>query len=532
MAWFLNPDNKSFIKDVNSKIYVDKTKLIEYTNEVMNTNQCFICNSRPRRFGKSMTADMLCAYYSKGCDSRELFWPYEICKSSSFETYLNRYDVIHIDMQWCKDQVKDVNDIFSYIQKSCMKELQEAYPNIDYSNIISLSGTLAQINDKTGNQFVIIIDEWDVLIRDNAKNKKLQDEYIDFLRGLFKGSIPSRYVALAYLTGILPIKKTTTQSALNNFDEYTMLNPGPLASYFGFTETEVKKLCEEYQADFEKVKKWYDGYLLGQEHVYNPKAVVNFLNFRVLQSYWTQTSSYESINCLIKMNFDGLKESIIEMLSGNRIEVDTDLFSNDVHFTDKEDVLTYLIHLGYLAFQRTSTQNLAFIPNEEIRYEFNKVLKKDKWNDLIEFEKESSQVLEATLDMDEGGLASSIEKIHNTYASNIYYNNENSLSSVLTIAYLSTMKQYFKPIRELPTGRGFADFVYIPKPEYKEEYPALLVELKWNQNAKTAINQIRNKKYFESLEGYTDDLILVEINYDKKTKEHSVKLEQFNEEKM
>ena len=383
---------------------------------------------------------------------------------------------------------------------------------------------MAQINDKTQNQFVIIIDEWDVLIRDNANNKKLQDEYIDFLRGLFKGSIPSRYVALAYLTGILPIKRTTTQSALNNFNEFTMVSPKKLAPYFGFLKEEVQGLCNKYEMDFKEVKKWYDGYLLKGEHVYNPRAVVNSMEDQELQSYWTQTSSYESINALIKMNFDGLKETIIDMLSGNQVEIQTMTFQNDMtSFKNKDDVLTALVHLGYLGYNQKFRS--VFIPNEEIRQEFKNAVSEDKWNDLIEFEKESNQVLEATLDMDEEGLASSIEKVHNTYASNVYYHNENSLSSVLTIAYLSTMKYYFKPVREFPTGRGFADFVYIPKPEYKEEYPALLVELKWNKNVEAAIDQIKEKKYFESLDGYIDHVLLVGINYDKKTKRHTVKIE-------
>lgn len=262
----------------------------------------------------------LCLLF-KGCVSKELFQTYIISSSPTFETCLNQYDVPHIDVQWCKDQVEDVNDVVKYIRKSCIKELQDAYPEIDCSSLISLSGTLAKINDETKKQFVIIIDEWDVLIRDNTNNKRLQEEYIDFLRGLFKGSQPSRYIALAYLTGILPIKRTQTQSALNNFDEYTMLNPGPLASFFGFTEIEVKKLCYDYNQDFHEIKKWYDGYLLNNEHIYNPRAVVSALTFHFLQSYWTQTSSYESINSLIKMNFDGLKEAIIDMLSGNEVEI-------------------------------------------------------------------------------------------------------------------------------------------------------------------------------------------------------------------
>lgn len=524
MPIFLNSSNENFDEALHSKIYVDKTGLIEYTNSVISTTSKFICNSRPRRFGKSMTADMLCAYYSKGYDSKELFQPYNISSSPTFEKYLHQYDVLHIDVQWCKDQVKDVNDIVNYIQKSCMKELQSTYSNIDYSNIISLSGTLAKINDETKKQFVIIIDEWDVLIRDNTNNKKLQNEYINFLRGLFKGSQPSRYISLAYLTGILPIKRTQTQSALNNFDEYTMLNPGPLASFFGFTEIEVKKLCQKYNQDFNEMKKWYDGYLLNNEHIYNPRAVVSALTFHSLQSYWTQTSSYESINSLIKMDFDGLKEAIIDMLSGNEVKIQPTTFQNDmVSFKNKDDVLTALVHLGYLGFKQTF--KTVFIPNEEIRQEFMNAVCEDKWKDLIQFLNESDKILDATLDFDEKEVAIGIEKIHDNYSSNITYHNKNSLSCVLTIAYLSTLKCYFKPIRELPTGRGFADFVYIPKPEYKEYYPALLVELKWNQNAKTAMDQIKDKKYFESIQEYTENLLLVGIVYNKTTKEHTCTIE-------
>lgn len=526
MAIFLNPDNANFNEAVHSKIYVDKTGLIEYTNSVLSTTAKFVCNSRPRRFGKSMTADMLCAYYSKGCDSRELFQPYTISSCSTFEKYINQYDVIHIDVQWCKDQVENINDIVNYIKESCMHELQNEYSNIDYTGIISLSGTLSKINDETGHRFVVIIDEWDVLIRDNANNKKLIEEYIDFLKGLFKGSQPSRYIALAYLTGILPIKRTMTQSALNNFDEYTMLNPGPLASFIGFTEGEVKGLSNKYNIDFDRIKKWYDGYYLNHQHVYNPKAVVSLFTLGVFQSYWAQTSSYESIHSLIQMNFDGLKEAVLEMLSGNEVKMQTTSFQNDmISFKNMDDVLTALVHLGYLGYNQT--YKTVFIPNEEIRQEFVNSVSEDKWNDLIQFERESDTILEATCQMKTEVVAKQMEKIHNTYASNISYHNENSLSSVLTIAYLSTLKYYFKPIRELPTGRGFADFVYIPKPEYKDDYPALLVELKWNHNVQSALDQIEEKVYPQSIQEYTNNLLLVGITYDSKTKEHRCKIEKF-----
>lgn len=246
----------------------------------------------------------------------------------------------------------------------------------------------------------------------------------------------------------------------------------------------------------------------------------------VFQSYWAQTSSYESIHSLIQMNFDGLKEAVLEMLSGNEVKMQTTSFQNDmVSFKNMDDVLTALVHLGYLGYNQT--YKTAFIPNEEIRQEFVNSVSEDKWNDLIQFERESDTILEATFQMETEVVAQQMEKIHNTYASNIAYHNENSLSSVLTIAYLSTLKYYFKPIRELPTGRGFADFVYIPKPEYKDYYPALLVELKWNHNVQSALDQIKEKVYPQSIREYTDNLLLVGITYDSKTKEHRCKIEKF-----
>ena len=371
---------------------------------------------------------------------------------------------------------------------------------------------------------MIIIDEWDVLIRDEATNKIVQEEYINFLRGLFKGVEPTKYIALAYMTGILPIKKYKTQSALNNFDEYTMLEPDFLAPYIGFTEAEVKALCEQYHKDFAEVKRWYDGYELDGYNVYNPRAVVSLMLRGSFKSYWTQTGTYESILPLINMDFDGLRSAIIDMLAGESVEVIPYFFQNDmVSFRDKDDVLTLLIHLGYLAYNQKRSK--AFIPNEEIRFEFAMATKVNKWSELISFQKESRALLNAVLDYDTEAVSEMLEKIHNQYTSVIEYHDENSLSSVLTIAFLSTLDYYFKPVRELPTGRGFADFVYIPKPMYREDYPALVVELKWNKSAATALQQIKEKRYTESLRDYAGDILLVGINYDKKTKEHTCSIE-------
>ena len=408
-----------------------------------------------------------------------------------------------------------------------MKELQDEYSEILRDTSLSLTDALSYIREKTGNKFIFIIDEWDVLIRgDISSTEEIQNEYIQFLRGLFKGTEPSRYIALVYFTGILPIKKDKTQSSLNNFNEFTMLDAGPLAPFIGFTEAEVKQLCLKYQQDYKKVKLWYDGYLLNGYQVYNPKVVVNLMTLKKYKSYWSKTGSYEAIVPLISMNFDGLKNKIIEMLSGSEIEMRIITFGNDpqsIHSSD--DVLTYLVHLGYLGFNEM--KNTAFIPNEEIRRELEVAVETVQWNEMHKFEDESNLLLYATLEQDENKVGNQIEKIHNEYTSVIQYNDENSLSCVLTIAYLCTMQYYFKPIRELPTGRGFCDFVYIPKAEYRDYYPALVVELKWNKKVITAIEQIKCKQYTDSVLDYTGDILLVGIAYDKTTKVHSCKIEKY-----
>ena len=519
MGIFVNPDNSAFQVALNSEIYVDKTGLLEYTNKVMNTLQGYICNSRPRRFGKSITANMLTAYYSRGCHSEEMFCGLAISKSADFKKHLNRYDVIHLDIQWCMEPAGGSEQVVSYISEKTIAELREIYGDVLPDGIESLPEALSEINQATGRKFIVIIDEWDVLIRDESANLKVQEDYISFLRGMFKGTEPTKYIQLAYLTGILPIKKEKTQSALNNFKDYSMLNAGVIAPFVGFTESEVQSLCKQYGQNFEEVRRWYDGYQLGQYHVYNPNAVVNLMLEGDFQSYWSGTASYESIVPLINMDFDGLKGAVIEMLSGDQVVVDVTSFQNDTtSFVNKDDVLTYLIHLGYLGYEQKF--KTAFVPNEEIRQELIRATKRRKWNELIAFQRESEKLLDATLDMDETAVAKEIEKIHTEYVSAIQYNNENSLSSVLSVAYLSAMQYYFKPVRELPTGRGFADFVFLPKPEYENDYPALVVELKWNKDARTALQQILDKKYTDSVSQYTGNILLVGINYNKMTKAH------------
>ena len=303
MGVYLNPGNEKFAKAVQSEIYVDKTGLIEYTNQVLNTVQRYVCVSRPRRFGKSMTADMLTAYYGKECDSRELFSGLKISQNAVFAQHLNQYPTIFLNMQEFLSRSKEIGQVIDRVRRMLLRELKNSYPDVDYFDDTDLVESMQDIYAATKQSFVIIIDEWDCVFREYQQDKKAQEEYLDFLRDFLKDKV---YVALAYLTGILPIKKYGTHSALNMFDEFTMLDPGPLAEYVGFTEQEVEELCGRYQMDLAEIKNWYDGYSFpGETSVYSPRSVVNAMRFRKIGNYWNQTETFEALQWYIDLNFDG-----------------------------------------------------------------------------------------------------------------------------------------------------------------------------------------------------------------------------------
>ena len=352
MGMYVNKGNTSFASARNSKVYVDKSGLIEYTNELLDTEQRYICNSRPRRFGKSMAAGMLAAYYGRGCDSRKLFEGLEISKKPSFEKYLNKYDVIHLDMAYLLVQNKSAADTVAFMQKCVIDELKVIYPGILMDEDSELPFALSKVNDAAGARFVIIIDEWDAIFREAAGDKDGQQAYIRLLRGLFKGEQSKDFTVLAYMTGILPVKRYNSESALNNFKEYTMVSPKRFSAYMGFTQQEVKELCDTYHMDFEEMARWYDGYSFWQEqHVYNPNSVVNAILDGEYDNYWSNTASYESLREFISMNFEGLRDLVVQMFAGARCVVDIGTFQNDMtSFKSRDDVLTALIHLGYLAY--------------------------------------------------------------------------------------------------------------------------------------------------------------------------------------
>lgn len=525
MGIYYNPGKHGFERALNSKIYVDKTGLIRYTNSVLDSEQAYICISRPRRFGKSMTAEMLAAYYDKGCNSKEMFQNLKISQCEDYEKYLNRYDVIYMDISAFRNQSQTAMEAVENMHKWVIEELQEIYGDVLEGEDRKLQTALYKINKKTGAQFVIIIDEWDTLFREDKMDEQAQKAYITLLRGLFKDAPSKRFLSLAYITGILPIKKYGTESALNNFDEFTMTGADVFAEYIGFTEQEVIDLCMKYNMDFEKIKKWYDGYLVGKNlHIYNPKSVVDSIRRKRISNYWTSTENYEALKNYISMNFDGLKNAIVEMLAGNRCRVNASKFQNDfISFKSKDDILTLLIHLGYLSYDMERQE--VTIPNEEIKEVFISAVEDAEWDDVVQAITASEELLKATWRMDESAVAKGLDFVHTVNTSLLSYNNENALSCVISLAYYNAVNEY-RIIREMPAGKGYADLVFLPKKI--SDKPAMIIELKWNSSVKSAIEQIKEKEYINALQTYHGTVLLVGINYNKNKKKHECCIEKIN----
>ena len=507
MGIYLNPKNKGFQEAINSEIYVDKTGLIACTNHLINTEQKFICVSRPRRFGKSMALKMLAAYYSWGYDSSDLFAGYKIEKEKTFQTHLNKYEVIFLNMQQFLIEAPDDN-VTKYLEQEVLCELKEEYKEVLEGFHAGLAAALRKIYAKTDKEFIFLIDEWDCVMRERQESEKMQKQYLDFLRNLLKDQ---SYVALVYMTGILPVKKYGQHSALNMFWEYSMTNQYVFEEYTGFTEEEVKELCERYDMDFAETGSWYDGYMFKTfKHIYNPRSVVAAMTCGDFSSYWTSTETYDALKVYMDMDYDGLRPDIVQMLGGGRVRVNTRSFRNDMrNFESKDDVLTLLIHLGYLGYDSETEE--VFIPNKEIVREFENAMSVGGWAEVMRILKASEKLLEDTLHGDGESVAKALDKAHTEVSSILAYNDENSLGCAIGLAYYSARKDY-KLIRELPTGRGFADVVFLPLPHTRK--PALVVELKYNKTADTAIQQIKDRHYTQALEGYRGEILLVGINYD------------------
>ena len=545
MGKYLNPGNTKFKETTDSEIYVDKTGMIAYINSIVRTEQKYISVSRPRRFGKSIAANMLAAYYGRG-DSRELFEGFQIAEYENWDRYLNHFDVIRVVMT---DFIKDTKEVQASLEKMTQRildDLAEAYPEVKYDPE-DLFYSMDRFYRRTQTPFVIIIDEWDAVFRVRKEDKDGQRYYLDFLRDWLKDQ---EYVALAYMTGSLPIKKYGQHSALNMFREFSIITPMQLAPYTGFLEEEVKDLCEKYGRNYTAIKEWYNGYdvtdiippdpnyeeqkATGQElkpqhyAIYSPLSVVEAIFSGTIQNYWNTTETYEALAEYIRMNYDGLKDAVALMMDGGRVKIDIRSYQNDMtNFGGRDDVLSLLIHLGYLKYD-TETDEVS-IPNREILAEFQSSTRSEEWIGTLKAFQKSQELLKATWNLNEERVAELLEWFHDT-AENKTYNSEAALSYAVQMAYYAAQK-YYTTIQELDSGKGYVDLAYLPSPKCPDK-PALLIELKYDKTRETAVDQIRARNYPQKLEHYKGNLLMIGINYEKDTqstsveyKHHSCKIE-------
>ena len=558
MGTYLNPGKTAYEEAVNSEIFVDKTEMIMYLNSVIKTKQKYVSVSRPRRFGKTMAADMICAYYDREADSRGLFEGLNICdrgpvtmENSSgdkrilnWDEYLGKFDVIRIVMTDFMEGTDSVSDMLKCLTEEVTEELLEAYPDITFGRSIKLRPVMNRIYGKTNRQFIVVIDEWDAVFRTWQDDAEGQSQFLDFLRDWLKDK---PYIALAYMTGILPIKKYGKHSALNMFTEYSMMAPRQLAPYTGFTVNEVRDLCREYKMDYAEVSDWYDGYRVSDRiplekreeyregkyaghkySLYSPLSVVESMTTGIIQDYWNKTETYEALAEYIRKDYDGLKEAVALLMDGGRLAIDTSTYQNDMTtFTCRDDVLSLLIHLGYLGFDDELSE--VFIPNKEILDEFITSTKGKEWVSTFKSFEESLKLLEATWNCDETAVAEMIEHAHDQ-AANKTYNDESALSYSIQLAYYAARK-YYTTILELDTGKGYSDVAYLPAPKYSDK-PALLIELKYGKSTDAAMDQIRRQKYLDRFEHYRGNILVIGINYDRdipadhpEFKHHTCKIE-------
>ena len=553
MGVILNPNGKnSFVSLAEARtlrVFVDKTDFIEKTNNLIKAKDKFIAVTRPRRFGKTVTAEMLLTYYSKGYAGKNIFDGLKISNSESYAEHLSKYDVIYVDMNFISglyknyldngEDVQNVKTLVNYLEYSVIRELRERAEfaecfekhNIHKKNVGLLESLTCLKNDLNA-KFVFIMDEWDLIYRDCRDDAKLQEDFIELLRGLFKSKGGQACFALAYLTGILPIKKYNSQSALNVFKEYNMLRPAPYEKYFGFTEEEVAEIVKSpiCELTHQELKEWYEGYKLGGVDIYNPNSVASAVSDGVCQSYWSGTSSNEEVIRLIDMNFDGIKDDILHLIEGRTVAFDCGTFQNDmVSIENKDDALSLLVCLGYLGCADDGgNDRLAYVPNKEIRTALASMVKKQPWFNSMPIIERSEQLFDAITSLDAEKTAEIITKIHNSpNVSLLGYNREETMVFCLVSGLMWRTEREYECFRELQSGKGSADLVYVPK--RNENLPILLIEFKYDRSAEEAMEQIKEKEYFARYRdgGYPNDVILVGINYDRKNKTHQCLIERF-----
>ena len=522
MGLYLNPNSALLKESMQSEIYVDKSLIVRELNKFVATENKFLCISRPRRFGKSMASDLISSYYGKNTDSLPLFEKLKIFNDESFPKHYGKYNVIKLDINGMYRDVDKKINLVKTLTKKVVSEIKEFFPNAKVLLKDTLAEAMLKVFAKTGEQFVIIMDEYDVLIREEESDEVFLP-YLEFMNGLFKNRVLKPAIAMAYLTGILPIVRDKVESKLNEFIEITILNVKMFAEFTGFTKDEVRSLCDKYAMDYNECLRWYDGYRLNKDvSVCNPKAVVEAMMDKEFANHWSNTGSYENIKDYVEYDFDGTRKDVETMLGGGRVKVYVLSFLNSKKsFKDKDDVFTYLIHLGYLTYDKDTKE--CYIPNFEVREQWVLALKNNKnYAQTLKMINDSEKLLAETIKGNAEYVAAALKEAHSRQTNPLTYNDEATFQSAIGLAFFRA-NDYYTVIKELPTGDGYADLAFIPA---NPKDPALLIELKSSTStAQGAIDQIKKKNYKQILRNYSGNMVLVGIKYHPNTHEHECVIE-------
>lgn len=512
--YYLNTNTQIilFQDTLNSEIYVDKSLLIEKISPMIRTNSKYICITRPRRFGKTVNANMLGAYYTKGYDTHTLFAPLKIAKSEEFEKHINKYNVIHIDFSIIPDFCDEYRVYLKSIIRKLQEDLFEAYPMLAGKEFTGVGEML----QATGDSFIFILDEWDSVFFEKYITGEDKVHFLKFLKALLKDK---SYVDLAYMTGVLPIAKYSSGSELNMFWEYNFMNDRTFEEQFGLTEDEVKELCSRYKnISYRELEWWYDGYLMGDgRHLFNPRSVNRALTDGNCQNYWTETGPMNEVADCVEHNVDEVREDIVRMVSGIPVEADLNGYSvieQEMHTRD--EILSAMVVYGFLLYH----DGFLSIPNHELMEKFQRVLSRESMGAVKQIVDDSKEMLAVTLAADARKVAAIIENVHDREIPFLEYNDENALSCVITLCYLYARRDY-RVEREAKSGKGYCDFLFLPKRGRK---PAIILELKVDDSPENAIRQIKQKDYIQKAEEY-GEILLVGIGYSKKEKKHNCLIE-------
>lgn len=503
---------KIFQNMADSPVYVDKSMLIHMLFRRIDTADRYICVTRPRRFGKTVNACMLGAYFSKGFDSSRLFDRHKIAAIPEYTRHRNQYNVIYMDFSILPDFCENYKDYYTNIIESIKEDLCAAYPATRQKKYRNISQMLRD----TGDTFIFILDEWDFVFHQKFMTRDSQSAFLGFLRGLLKDQ---PYVSLAYMTGILPVAKYSSGSELNMFQEYNFMNDSVYERYFGLTEDEVKDLCAAHRSvGYEELKRWYDGYYLSDGgSLFNPRSVSSALIDGVCRNYWTETGPMNEIADCIEHNTDAVREDIVKMVAGIPVPVKLDGYSAaEGQLNTRNEILSAMVVYGFLSYYEGNLR----IPNHELMEKFESVLVRESMGEVKKVVESSREILRATLMEEEETVARILEEVHDREIPFLQYNDENALSCVITLCYLSARDDYTVE-REAKSGKGYCDYLFLPRRPGK---PALILELKTDGSCEEALTQIRKRNYLEKAADF-EEVLLVGICYDRKEKKHHCKIE-------